>query len=216
VYIVERFDRYVDDAGQAQRRHIIDACQLLNKSRSFEYRSATLETLAEIVSYCRNKAATRLQLYVWLAFNVLTANHDNHLKNLSFAVDHEGIGLSPAYDLLSTATYHTRAFANERANWPAVEMAIALPEAPTFGTVTRGAVLRAGEALGLPRRICERELDRLTRTLPSTLEKVESTISIENEKYPDSVRPFLGAEMRLIRTIRHLVMPEMIARVART
>jgi serine/threonine-protein kinase HipA len=75
VYIVERFDRYVDDAGQAQRRHIIDACQLLIKSRSFKYRSATLGTLAEIVSYCRNKAATRLQLYVWLMRLIRTIRH---------------------------------------------------------------------------------------------------------------------------------------------
>jgi serine/threonine-protein kinase HipA len=186
------------------------------KARGFKYRNATLQTLAEIVTYCRNRVAARLQLYVWLVFNVLIANNDNHLKNLSFMVSSEGINLSPAYDLLSTATYHTRAFANERANWPAVEMAIALPEAPTFAAVTRGSVLRAGEALGLPRRICERELDRLTRALPSAFGELEAAIATQNTQYPNSVRPFLGGEIRLIQTIRHLVIPEMIARVART
>ncbi len=216
VYIVERFDRHVDDAGHVRRHHVIDACQLLNKSHGFKYRNATLQTLAEIVTYCRNRVAARLQLYVWLVFNVLIANNDNHLKNLSFMVGKEGINLAPAYDLLSTATYHTRAFANERANWPAVEMAIALPEAPTFGAVTRESVLRAGEALGLPRRICERELDRLTRTLPSAFGKLETAITTQNAQYPDYVRPFLGGEIRLIRTIRHVVIPDMIARVART
>ena len=137
------------------------------------------------------------------------------MKNLSFRVGKDGIDLSPAYDLLSTGTYHTRAFANERANWPAVEMAIALPEAPTFGAVTRESVLRAGEALGLPRRICERELDRLTRTLPNAVGELEATIATQNAQYPESVRPFLGGEIRLIHTIRHLVIPDMIARVAR-
>lgn len=216
VYIVERFDRHVDDAGHVQRRHVIDACQLLNKPRAFKYRNATLQTLAEIVTHCRNRVAARLQLYVWLVFNVLIANNDNHLKNLSFTVSKEGINLAPAYDLLSTATYHTRAFANERANWPAVEMAIALPDAPTFGAVTRESVLRAGEALGLPRRIGERELDRLTRTLPGAFGKLETAIATQNAQYPDSVRPFSGGEVRLIRTIRHVVIPDMIARVART
>jgi len=66
-------------------------------------------------------------------FNLLVANSDNHLKNLSFMVSSEGIELAPAYDLLSTGTYHTRALANERANWPATELAIALPGATTFG-----------------------------------------------------------------------------------
>jgi serine/threonine-protein kinase HipA len=216
VYIVERFDRHVDDAGHVQRRHIIDACQLLNMPRGYKYRNATLQALAEIVTYCSNRVATRLRLYVWLVFNVLIANNDNHLKNLSFTVSSEGINLSPAYDLLSTAVYHTRAFANERANWPAVEMAISLPEAPTFGAVTRQSVLRAGEALGLPRRICERELDRITRALPSAFAELAAAIEARNTQYPDSVRPFLGGEIRLIRTIQHLVVPDMIARVART
>jgi hypothetical protein len=82
--------------------------------------------------------------------------------------------------------------------------------------VTRESVLQAGEALGLPRRICERELDRLTRTLPSAFGELEAAIATQNAQYPDSVRRFPGAEIRLIQTIRHLVVPDMIARVART
>ncbi|MGH8138888.1 MAG: HipA domain-containing protein [Steroidobacteraceae bacterium] len=214
VYIIERFDRYADDAGLVRRRHVIDACQLLNKSRTFKYRSATLQTLADIVTYCRNRASARLRLYVWLVFNLLIANNDNHLKNLSFMVSSEGTELSPAYDLLSTATYHTRAFAHERANWPAVELAIALPEAPTFGAVRRESVLQAGEALGLTRPICARELDRVARVLPIALHELAATIETENARYPESVRRFLGSERRLIRTIQHLVVPEMIGRVA--
>jgi serine/threonine-protein kinase HipA len=215
VYIIERFDRQVDDAGPTQRRHIIDACQLLNKSRTFKYKNATLRTLAEIVMHCLNRSSTRLRLYLWLVFNLLIANNDNHLKNLSFTISREGIELSPAYDLLSTAVYHTRAFADDRAIWPAVQLAIPLPDAPTFGAVTRESVLRAGEALGLTRRICERELDRLAFALPSTLDGLAKDIAIENAHYPESVRPFLAGEIRLIDTIRHLVVPEMLSRVAR-
>jgi serine/threonine-protein kinase HipA len=215
VYIVERFDRYVDESGLTQRRHVIDACQLLNKSRGFKYKSATLQSLADVVAHCRNRASTRLRLYLWLVFNLLIANNDNHLKNLSFMVSGEGIELSPAYDLLSTAAYHTRAFADQRANWPAVELAIALPGAPTFGAVSRESVLRAGETLGLTRRICERELDRLASALPGALEELATTIAAENAHYPEPVRVFLAGEVRLIRTLQHIIVPEMLERVAR-
>jgi serine/threonine-protein kinase HipA len=123
--------------------------------------------------------------------------------------------LSPAYDLLSTAAYHTRTFADTRADWPAVELAIGLPDAPTFGAITRESVLRAGESLGLARRICERELDRLAQVLPSVLDALAKDIETGNAQYPESVRPYLGSESRLIRTIQHLVVPEMLKRVAR-
>ena len=214
VYIVERFDRYVDAAGQTQRSHIIDACQLLNKSRLFKYQAATLPMLAECITHCRNRASTRLRLFLWLGFNLLIANHDNHLKNLSFSVSAEGIELSPAYDLLSTGAYHTRAFADERANWPTVEMAIPLPGAPTFETVTRESVLCAGGALGLSQSICERELNRLALALPSALAALIQAMESENALYPEPVRAFLGGEMRLVRTIAHLVVPEMLKRVS--
>jgi serine/threonine-protein kinase HipA len=214
VYIVERFDRYADNGGITQRRHVIDACQLLNKSRGFKYRSATLQTLADIVSYCRNRASARLRLYSWLVFNLLVGNNDNHLKNLSFLVSDEGIELSPAYDLLSTAAYRTRAFANQRADWPAVELAIALPGAGTFGAVSRESVLRAGAVLGLAPHICERELDRLARALPGALAELVAIIAAGNASYPEPVRVFLGGEARLIRILQHMVVPEMLQRVA--
>jgi serine/threonine-protein kinase HipA len=188
---------------------------LLSKSRTFKYKTATLQTLSDIVMHCRNRASTRLRLYLWLVFNLLIANNDNHLKNLSFMISSEGIELSPAYDLLSTAVYHTRAFADDRAIWPAVPLAIPLPDAPTFDAVTRESVLRAGEALGLARRICERELNRLTLALPSALDGLARDIAIENAQFPESVRPFLAGEIRLIDTIRHVVVPEMLGRVAR-
>lgn len=213
VYIVERFDRRVSAAGRTQRLHIIDACQLLDRSRTFKYRTATLETLAEIVKHCRNRASTRIRLYQWLVFNLLVANGDNHLKNLSFNVSSEGIELSPTYDLLCTGAYHTRAFANERANWPAAELTIALPDAATFGAVTRRSILRAGEALGLPQQPSERELDRMARDMPQALDDVVAKIETEYTQLPETAQRYLGVERRLFSVIRYLVMPEMLRRV---
>jgi serine/threonine-protein kinase HipA len=213
IYIVERFDRYIDKKQITQRSHIIDACQLLNKSRAFKYKAATLDTLAEIVMLCRNRIETRLQLYLWLVFNLLIANNDNHLKNLSFMVSSEGIEISPAYDLLSTGAYHTKALADHRANWPEVSMAINLPGASTYSKVTRESVLNAGEILGLTRRICERELDRLVLALPIALDELIVKIEYENKQYPQSVKVYFAGELRLIRTIKYIVVPFMIERV---
>jgi serine/threonine-protein kinase HipA len=214
VYIVERFDRLADDSGRIQRRHIIDACQLLNKSRSFKYKNATLETLAEIIGYCRNRVVTRLSLFRWLVFNLALANTDNHLKNLSFLIGTEGIELAPSYDLLSTGTYHTRAFAHERANWPAVNLAIGLPGATTLGTVSRESILGAGEILGLPRRLGERELERLIRDLPPALHALEQRIEQENAVCPASVGIFLGGERTLVATIKHIIVKDMLQRLS--
>jgi serine/threonine-protein kinase HipA len=214
VYIVERFDRLLDAGGRTRRRHIIDACQLLNKPAGFKYRGATLESLADVIAACNNRASTRMRLFRWLVFNLLVANNDNHLKNLSFLVRPEGIELAPAYDLLSTGSYHTKALANERATWPAVDLAIALPGARRLHQVARDAVLAAGEALGLPARIGARELDRMAAALPPALAAIGSRIAAENAHAPGEVRRFLGAEMMLIRVMQHLVVPEMIGRLA--
>lgn len=55
-------------------------------------------------------------------------------------------------DLLSTGSYHTRAFANEGADWPAVYLAIPLPGATTG---MREAVQQDVPAYDPePRRIC--------------------------------------------------------------
>lgn len=212
IYLVERFDRRIDPEGRTQRCHIIDACQLLNKSRAFKYQAATLPTLAQIVEYCRNRVSTKLELYRWLVFNLIVANGDNHLKNLSFLVSVEGIEFAPAYDLLSTGAYHTRAFANERADWPAAHLAIPLPGATTFAQVNRNSILSAGEILGLPRRIGERELDRLTRNLPDALSVLVQRVEAENGGCPKAARAFLGGEARLVSTVQHLIVPDMLQR----
>ncbi len=214
VYLIARFDRHVDDAGRTQRRHIIDACQLLNKPRGFKNKSANLQTLSECVEKCRNRASARLRLYRWLMFNVLIGNDDNHLKNISFMVGAEGIDLSPHYDMLSTSVYRTVAFAEHRATWPEVEMMIPLPGASRFSQVTRESLLRAGEELGLPLRTSERELQRMLEALPLALAGLVQEIENQNEGYPAAVRVFLGAELRVVRAIQHIVVPYMLQRLA--
>lgn len=213
VYIVERFDRDLLPDQPAQRRHVIDACQLLNKARDFKHSGATLESLAALVQRCRNRIHARLGLYRWLAFNLLIGNHDNHLKNLSFLTGPQGIALAPSYDLLSTAVYETRAFADERATWPGCPLAIPLPGARRFDDVRRAALLEAAEPLGLPRRIAQRELQRMLDALPSAMQRVLAAIDAENAGLHDEARTFLAGEQRLLRSVQKTIVAEMLARL---
>ena len=91
----------------------------------------------DATGYCRAKAAARMRRYRWLVFNVLTGNGDNHLKNISFLVGAGGINVVPAYDLLCTAVYDTKAFGNDNAKWPNTPLAFSLGDATTCADVTR-------------------------------------------------------------------------------
>lgn len=176
VYAIERFDRRFDPAELApqtaerppdvQRVHVIDACQLLNKSRVFKY-GKSVQVLREISQACSDKLTTPVLLFRWLVFNLLVANDDCHLKNLSFLVSPGRVDLSPHYDLLATGVYHTRAFADDHGLWPHVPLAIHLSqEVVRLDQVTPEAVLAAGHLLGVPERLAIRTVhDVVTRVL---------------------------------------------------
>jgi len=215
VYIVDRFDRTPDAIGEPPRRHIIDTCQLLNKARTFKYTAARLQTLADAVALCRARASTRLRLYRWLVFNLLAGNGDNHLKNISFTVDAQGINLAPFYDLLCTAVYETTAVADERATWPATALAMPLEGAATFAQVTRSAVIAAGRSLGLAEATARRELDRLLDTVPAGADRLIAEIEagmpqdIAASPDPAAAQAHAAGELRLLRAIRHVVIGPM-------
>ena len=58
VYLVDRFDRIAEAQGW-QRRHAIDACQLLGLDRSFKYSQGSMATLAALAAACRSPAVAR-------------------------------------------------------------------------------------------------------------------------------------------------------------
>jgi serine/threonine-protein kinase HipA len=229
VYLIDRFDRILpknlggglaQHAGEVQRRHVIDTCQLLNKSRTFKYSAAHLGTLAEALHFCRAKAAARLQLYRWLSFNVLVGNGDNHLKNISFLVDHGGVNIAPAYDMLCTAVYDTKALAGAGARWPNSELAFSLGDARTFGGVRRQHLLDAATALGLAPRTATRELDKMLASLPPEADKLIAGIEASQDEMlahcpdPKLARNHFAGEMRMLRAARLIVIAEMGAQLA--
>ena len=221
VYVIKRFDRVAPEAiaSSAQpalnveRRHLIDACQLLNKPRTFKHSGASVQALKDIIEVTTNKASTRLMLFRWLVFNIAVANDDCHLKNLSFFMSSDGVQLAPHYDLLATSAYYTRAFANEKATWADVRMAIPLGKANFFSDVSAQVVLDAGLELGVPDVSGRRILNEVTTRLTGALSKELADIRKLQARAPEAARVHLGAEDRLMRVVEHIVLKEMLERL---
>ena len=213
VYIINRFDRRRANNGW-QRIHAIDACQLLGLDRSFKYSQGSVNTLASIANYCRSPAVVRARLFQWLVFNVLIGNTDAHLKNLSFIVSHEGIQLSQHYDLLSTATYETRAF--DKDDWPdKTKLAWPVMDAIYMSDIDKDLILRAGVSLGLSERTAAQLLGNMTKNILPQAESLYDEFSAMNTdliKTNPELAPTLAGESRCLRAIIHTVIKDMAAK----
>ena len=215
VYLVDRFDRILDAHGW-QRRHVIDACQLLGLDRSFKYSQGSMGNLAALATACRSPAVARSRLFGWLVFNVLVGNSDAHLKNLSFLVSHEGVQLAPFYDLLSVATYETPAY--DKKGWPAqTPLAWPILGVSHFSGINRNLLLDAGASLNLAKGTAERLLENLRSRAVQEAEALYAEVESKNAQIAHA-RPELSATMagesRCLRTILHTVIKEMTQRIA--
>jgi len=215
VYLIDRFDRTPGSHGW-QRRHVIDACQLLGLDRSFKYSQGSLHNLAALANACRSPAVARPRLFGWLVFNVLVGNSDAHLKNLSFLVSHEGVQLAPFYDLLSVASYDTAAF--DKSGWPAhTQLAWPLLGERHFSAISRSLLLEAGAALNLAKGTAERLLENLRSRAVQQAEALYAEVEADNARLLQA-RPELAAtlagEARCLRTLLHTVIKEMAQQLA--
>lgn len=210
VYLIDRFDR-IRGAQGWQRRHVVDACQLLGLDRRFKYSQGSMESLAALANACRSPAVARSRLFGWLVFNVLVGNSDAHLKNLSFLISHEGVQLAPFYDLLSVASYDTPAF--DKQGWPAqTQLAWPILGVRHFSDINRALLLEAGAALNLARGTAERLLENLRSRIAREAEVLYADVVAENARISNE-RPNLSAtvagESRCLRTILHTIIKAM-------
>lgn len=215
VYLIDRFDRIPDGRGW-QRRHVIDACQLLGLDRSFKYSQGSMESLAALANACRSPAVVRARLFGWLVFNVLVGNSDAHLKNLSFLVSYEGVQLAPFYDLLSIATYDSAAF--DKKGWPTqTQLAWPILGVRHFSDIKRGLLLEAGASLNLAKGTAQRLLENLRSLAVREAQGLYAEVEAENAQIA-SARPELSATMagesRCLRAILHSVLKEMAEQIA--
>ena len=211
IYLVSRFDRVIRQQA-CERRHVIDACQLLGLDRSFKYSQGSVARLAELAQACRSPAVARARLFEWLVFNVLVGNSDAHLKNLSFMVSHEGIELAPFYDLLSVASYDTPAF--DKPGWPSkTQLAWSILGVQQFSGIDRECMLHAGAAMGLAKSTASRVMDSLRTRIAQECANLLAEVEVANAELVQE-RPVLAAtlagEARCLRTIQYTIIQPMV------
>jgi serine/threonine-protein kinase HipA len=215
VYLIDRFDR-ISEGQNWQRRHVIDACQLLGLDRSFKYSRGSIENLVALANACRSPAVARARLFEWLVFNVLVGNSDAHLKNLSFLVSHEGVQLAPFYDLLSVAVYESPAF--DQHGWPTrTQLAWPILGVRHFSDIRRGLLLDAAESLGLAKRTADRLLEKLRSRAAKEADVLYAEIEAENSlivRERPELSSRIAGESRCLRAISHGVLKEMVKQMA--
>jgi len=215
VFVIDRFDRIVLDKT-VHRLHCIDACQLLGIDATFKYQQGSILRLAEIAERCRSTAQCRTRLFSWLVFNVLVGNTDAHLKNLSFMVNHEGIELSPLYDLLSTAVYETKAFDGN--TWPTqTRMAWPLPDAAYISDITRDVLLNTSDQLGLNKATAKRLLNHQLERIVVLAHELSEQMLKENAELLESVEAQgvrMESENRCVRSIIYNIIEPMVRQLS--
>ena len=129
----------------------------------------------------------------------------------------DGIKLAPHYEcLLATGAYCTRAFADDRATWANVPMAIALPGAKVFGDVTGASVLQAGLELGVPASAAQRILAEVVAQDAGRPRARDRQLPKRHAALPPVAGVHPGAEARLMRVLEQIMVPEMLARLRPT
>lgn len=109
VFVIERYDRFVDENQKTQRLLQEDFCQILRLEPTVKYQNAGGPSLEECAIKIREHSSDSLtdteQLLKWVAFNILVGNADAHGKNLSMIWKGGEIRLAPFYDIMSTMVY---------------------------------------------------------------------------------------------------------------
>ncbi|MPZ19803.1 MAG: type II toxin-antitoxin system HipA family toxin [Luteitalea sp.] len=107
--LITRYDRRVDESGQAHRLHQEDFCQALGIPPEHKYASEGGPTFK--TSFDLLRRATTIPAVAVLAFldaailNLIVGNADAHGKNFSLLYQQGGVSLTPLYDLLLTVAY---------------------------------------------------------------------------------------------------------------
>lgn len=108
-YLVERYDRYIDEDKRIGRIHQEDFCQALGIPPEMKYEregGPTISACLEIITKNSIRPASdQIKFLNMVIFNYLIGNADAHGKNFSLLYKEKKPELAPAYDLLCTAIY---------------------------------------------------------------------------------------------------------------
>ncbi|HWR02106.1 MAG TPA: HipA domain-containing protein [Chlorobaculum sp.] len=99
-YLTRRIDR-----TKQGKLHMEDMCQLTGRLTENKYHGSYEQIAKAILRFSANPRLDVINFFEVVLFCFLTGNADMHLKNFSLIdiPERGGVGLAPAYDLLSTA-----------------------------------------------------------------------------------------------------------------
>ncbi|WP_296007114.1 HipA domain-containing protein, partial [uncultured Alistipes sp.] len=99
-YITRRIDR----GPRGEKYPMEDLCQLSERLTEHKYKGSYEQIAKTILRYSSAPKLDAVNFWEQVLFSWLTGNADMHLKNFSLYSRNQGVyGLTPAYDLLSTA-----------------------------------------------------------------------------------------------------------------
>lgn len=176
-YVVSRYDRQRNAAGQFRRIHQEDFGQALQVEPDRKYENEGGPGIADcvgLIAQLRLRAVDMLTFLRLVIFNFLIGNGDAHAKNFSVLYTDTQAQLAPAYDLISTAVYE-----NLSRN-----MAMRIGEQYSFERITQGNFVRLGERLNASyglnvQKILSTELNKMLQTLLPEAEKLAEELNRE-------------------------------------
>jgi serine/threonine-protein kinase HipA len=171
--LVQRFDRVPVKKSERLELHQEDACQFLERYPSDKYLLSCSDIASGIQELSSAPIIEVSKLIRLIAFSYLIANGDLHAKNISLQTIGNTIGLTPAYDLLSSLPYGDRT------------MALAL-DGKTDNFKRRGLVA-FGLRYGVRSAATESILDELCEVAPKWIAEL-GEIGLEPKKTADLAR----------------------------
>lgn len=186
---------------QVERLHTLDALQLLTLSAQAKYAESGVQALADVLGKCRTTAIARITLFRWTLYNILIANSDAHLKNISLISGTRGYELAPHYDLLSTGAWaRPELLGPGEAQWPDIAMSFPIADVLYYRDLRREHLEAFALQLGIRATSFKREFNKMV----GGIEAAAAELQAEFEARTDVPRAIRASQIRMLRSIRFL------------
>lgn len=171
-YITRRFDRE-KHRNKTKKIAVEDFCQLSKLLTERKYKTSMEKAGKIILEYSSNPGLDVITFFDITLFSFLTGNADMHLKNFSLmALETGEMGLSPAYDLLSTRLMPIQ---------DPEEMALTVNEKKA--RLKREDFEKLGETLKIPQKAIKNSFERLAQAIPKMKSIIDSSFLSDDFKY---------------------------------
>lgn len=180
--IVPRFDR-----KNGKRLHFEEFNSLLNRYSGDDKYDGSYEEMGSFISQnpkCIPAEAERL--FKRILACLLVGNTDAHLKNFAMFHVKDGMRLTPAYDLVSSAIYP---------QYSSIALSIAGAKDLNLSLLKSKHLLLMGKGFGLSEAVCEMALEELKKSLDSALASISNS-SVGTKKLRDQLQKLMEARWK--------------------